>query len=434
LASLTKRTIDASMPEDSKEIRLWDDDPRGFGIRIKPSGVKTFFVQYRSPVTFKKARHTIGQYGRLTLDEARREARKILGCVEKGEDPAEELRKAKTHALTTAGTVSSLCDDYMRDALAGKVTYRGKSKKTTTLEIDGGRINRHIKPLLGKCRVTEVTQKNVEKFMHDVRLGKTATVEKTKPRGKARVTGGDGTARRAVGLLGSIFSYAVKEGLRSDNPVTGIERAPDNKRTRSLSPDEYRAFGTALDALEEEGSNPIAIRAIRVLALSGCRRGEVYGLQKTEVDTHHQCFRFVDTKTGQQVRAVGRSVMDLIQAAPEKESVPFVFPATRSDGHLKDVKVFRKACEKAKLENVTIHTLRHSFATAANELEYSEITIAGLLGHGRHSTTARYTHLIDHALVTAADRVSALIAARMEGRDAEGADVVPLWPAVSMES
>ena len=70
MAGLTKRLIDASAPQDGKEIRLWDDDPRGFGIRIKPSGVKTFFVQYRSPVTFKKARLTIGQYGRLTRDEA----------------------------------------------------------------------------------------------------------------------------------------------------------------------------------------------------------------------------------------------------------------------------------------------------------------------------------------------------------------------------
>ena len=429
MAGLTKRLIDASTPEDGKEIRLWDDDPRGFGVRIKPSGVKTFFVQYRSPVTFKKARLTIGQYGRLTLDEARREARKILGCVEKGEDPAEEKRRAKAHALTTAGTVGALCDDYMRDALAGKVTYRGKPKKQSTLEIDGGRINRHIKPLLGKFRVTALTQKDVEKFMHDVRLGKTATIEKTKPRGKARVTGGDGTARRTVGLLGSIFTYAVKEGLRPDNPVTGIERAPDNKRTRSLSPVEYRSFGVALDALEEEGANPVAVRAIRVLALSGCRRGEIYGLRKAEVDAHHQCIRFDDTKTGQQVRAVGRTVMDLIQTSPGKEDVAFVFPAKRSDGHMKDVKVFRKACELAKLEDVTIHTLRHSFATAANELEYSEITIAGLLGHGRHSTTARYTHLIDHALVTAADRVSALIAGRMGGvEENEGADIVTLRP------
>jgi integrase len=425
MAGLTKRLIDATTPEDGKELRLWDDNPRGFGVRIKPTGVKTFFVQYRSPITFKKIRLTIGQYGRLTLDEARSEARKILGSVEKGDDPAEEMRRAKAHALTVAGTISELCDDYMRDAWAGKVTYRGKPKKASTLEIDDGRINRHIKPLLGKSRVTEVTQRHVETFMHEVRLGKTAAVEKTKLRGKARVTGGDGTARRTVGLLGSIFSYAVKEGLRPDNPVTGIERAPDNKRSRSLSPGEYRAFGAALDALEGAGANPVAVRAIRLLALSGCRRGEIYGLRRTEVDVHNQCFRFDDTKAGQQVRAMGRPAMNLIQVVPE-EDITFVFPASRSDGHLKDVKVFRKVCEMAKLDDVTIHTLRHSFATTANELEYSEITIAGLLGHGRHSTTARYTHLIDHALVNAADRVSSLIEARMNGVEIESANVVPL--------
>ena len=93
MAGLTKRQIDASKSESGKEIRLWDDDPRGLGIRIKPSGVKTFFVQFRSPVTFKKTRLTIGQYGRLTLDQARSEARKILGGVAKGEDPAEERKR-----------------------------------------------------------------------------------------------------------------------------------------------------------------------------------------------------------------------------------------------------------------------------------------------------------------------------------------------------
>lgn len=426
MAGLTKRLIDASKPENGKELRLWDDDPRGFGIRVKPSGVKTFFVQYRSPVTFKKVRLTIGQYGRLTLDEARREARKILGRVEKDEDPAEEKKRAKVKALTMARTISELCDDYLRDARAGLVTYRGKPKKPSTLATDDGRIKRHIKPLLGERQVQDITKKDIERFMHDVRLGKTAVVEKTGFRGKARVQGGDGTSRRTVGLLGSIFSYAVREGLRSNNPVTGIERAPDNKRTRSLSPEEYQAFAEALETLESEGANDVAIRAIRVLALSGCRRGEIYGLKRSEVDAHNHCLRFGDTKTGQQVRAIGQAALDLIVDAPEKKGCPYVFPGARGDGHLADTKLFRKACEMAELEGVTIHTLRHAFSTVANELEYSETTIAGLLGHGRHSITARYTHLVDRALVAAADRVSALIAVRMGLHVDEGAEVVNL--------
>ena len=426
MAGLTKRQIDATKPEGSKELRLWDDDPRGFGLRVKPSGVKTFFVQYRSPVTFKKVRFTIGQYGRLTLDEARGEARKILGHVEKGEDPAEDKRRSKIHALTAAHSVNALCDDYMRDARAGLVTYRGKAKKVSTMDIDEGRIRRHIKPLIGLRSVADITRKDVEKFMHDVRLGKTAIVEKTGPRGKARVTGGKGTARRTVGLLGSIFTYAVKEGLRPDNPVSGIEREPDNRRVRSLAPAEFRAFGKALETLEKEGANPVAIRAIRVLALSGCRRGEIYALRQGEIDSHSKCLRLGDTKTGQQVRPIGQTAVDLLSGEPGQETGSYVFPAWRGVGHITDTKVFRKACIMAGLEDVTIHTLRHSFATVANELEYSETTIAGLLGHGRFSTTARYTHLVDRALVAAADRVSALIADRMEGHEATDGKVVHL--------
>ena len=119
---LKKRDIDAAQPISKRNVRLWDDDPRGFGVYVKPSGVKSFFVQYRSPVTAKKRRYTIGQYGRLTLDKARIEAKDILGRVAKGEDPLRTRAQDRQHARATARTISELCDDYMRDAEAGLVT------------------------------------------------------------------------------------------------------------------------------------------------------------------------------------------------------------------------------------------------------------------------------------------------------------------------
>lgn len=426
MAGLTKRLIDATHPEPGRDIRLWDDDPRGFGIRVKPSGVKTFFVQYTSPATFRKVRFTIGQYGRLTLEEARSEARKLLGQVEKKEDPAEALRQAKEDARIKARTIADLCDDYMRDARQGLVTYRGKPKKASTLDIDEGRIKRHIKPLLGERIVRDVARADVVAFLHDVRLGKTAATERTKPRGVARVTGGQTTANRAVDLLGSLFSYAVAHGLRPDNPVAGVDRLPSRKRDRVLSPDEYRALGSALAAQEAIGANPTAIRAIRVLALTGCRRNEVFGLRWSEVDAHNGCLRLKDTKAGQQVRPVGRKALDVMGEPPTKKGGAFVFPAAKGDGHLVDAKLFARVCEATGLEGVTIHTLRHGFASVALELEYSEMTIAGLLGHRSHSITARYAHHVDRALVAAADRVASVIAARMEGREAEGGQVIEL--------
>ena len=141
-------------------------------------------------------------------------------------------------------TVAELCDLYLADAEAGRlVTRRRTQKKASTLAIDRGRIARHIKPLLGQLRVAAVTREDVECFMHDVAEGKTAASTKTKPRGLARVRGGKGAANRAVGLLGAIFSYAVRRRMRSDNPVHGVMRPADGRRDRRLTDAEYEALG-----------------------------------------------------------------------------------------------------------------------------------------------------------------------------------------------
>jgi hypothetical protein len=136
----------------------------------------------------------------------------------------------------------------MRDAGASRImTRRREAKKESTLITDRGRIERHIKPLLGRLSVAAVTRDDVESFMHDVAAGKTATRTKTgKKRGLANVRGGRGTASRTVGLLGAIFSYAVRHRIRADNPVRGVTRFADRKRERRLSDDEYKSLGNAI--------------------------------------------------------------------------------------------------------------------------------------------------------------------------------------------
>ena len=383
-------------------------------------------MQYPSPVTTRKRRYTIGQYGRVTLDEARTIAKEILGRVAKGEDPLITREEEKNKAETTAQTISELCDEYYQDSAAGLVTYRGRPKKASTLATDSGRIERHIKPLLGKRLAREVSRRDIERFVNQVRVGKTAGTWKTGSRGKAVVTGGAGTAYRTLSLVSAIFSYAIKHGIRSDNPARGIERPATGQRDRVLSPDEYKSLGKALDDLESTGSNKIALNAYRVLALTGCRRGEVFGLKKSEIDTHRQCLRLEDTKTGAQVRAVGSGVMRILSPLVKDNETEFVFPATRGDQHLTDAKQFGAACKKAGLNGVSLHTLRHSFASVGLELEYSELTIAGLLGHRSHSVTSRYSHHVDQALITAADRIAGVIERRMSGKQDTGDNVVPI--------
>ena len=221
------------------------------------------------------------------------------------------------------------------------------------------------------------------------------------------------------------MSYAVKKNRRADNPVRGIEKAKDGRRERAISPDEYRRLGSALDQCLKDGANPWAVHAIRVIALSGCRKAEVFGLRKTEVDAHSRCFRFGDTKTGQQLRSIGSAALDLVLETPEMEESDYVFPASRGAGHLHDVKMFHKARDIAGIPDLTIHSLRHGFASVAGELGLSDATIGVLLGHHSNTISGRYTHIPDPAAAAAADRVAAAIARRMNG-ETDGAEVVEL--------
>jgi len=224
LTRLTKRLVDG-LGGEANDYFVWDDDLSGFGVRVWPTGKKVYMAQYRAGRRTRRIK--IGPHGALTVEEARKEAKAILGDVARGEDPAEE-RLTKRNSLT----VKELCANYLaaaeRDLIMGK---GNKPKKASTLYVDRGRINRHIVPLLGTRLVRDLTKADISRFRRDVMTGKTATVEKTeKKRGKAVVEGGPGTAARTTGLLGGILSYAVSEGTISINPAQGVKRPADGRR------------------------------------------------------------------------------------------------------------------------------------------------------------------------------------------------------------
>ena len=221
---------------------IWDSGVAGFGARRQRSEVVSYVVIYRTQEG-RQRWHTIGRHGSpWTPETARAEAQRLLGLVVGGADPA-AAKKAKRRAAT----VSELCDLYLVDAEAGRLlTRRQSAKKASTLLIDRGRIERHIKPLIGAMKVAAITREDVENFMHDVASGKTAGRTKTaRKRGLARVRGGKGAASRAVGLLGGIFTYAVRHRMRADNPVHGVIRFADGKLERRLTDLEYAMLGEA---------------------------------------------------------------------------------------------------------------------------------------------------------------------------------------------
>jgi len=208
----------------------------------------------------------------------------VLADVARGEDPVE--RRAADRA---AITVAALCDEYLEKAERGLIiTRRRRPKKRSTLTIDRGRIERHIKPLLGHRAVKDLTAPDLRAFLRDVIAGKTKANVKTKGERRAIVTGGPGTATRTMGLLGGILSYAVEEGYRTDNPAHGIVKPAYEKRSIRLDVDGYKRLGDLLQAPEERGECWQAVEAVRLIALTGCRRGEVVALRRPEADVPGQ--------------------------------------------------------------------------------------------------------------------------------------------------
>ena len=384
---------------------VWDESLAGFGARRQKSDAVSYVLFYRTK-DGRQRWFTIGRHGSpWTPDTARTEARRLLGEVASNADPAADKR-----AKRNAQTVAELCDSYLEEVKAGRLLTRRKvPKKASTLAIDVGRIERHIKPLIGSRSVAAVTREDVDALLHDIAKGKTAgNTKSAKARGLARVRGGQGAANRVVGLLGAIFTFAVRRRMRPDNPVRGVEMFADGKRERRLSEDEYRTLGAALEKAVCEDFWPAAVAAARFLALTGWRSGEALALRWDEVDIERRTATLGDTKSGRSVRPLSQAACDALRSLTR--SGDLVFRATRGDG---DVvmsgfkKVFKKIGALGSLSpDITPHTLRHSFASLAADLGYSEPTIAALIGHKGRSMTSRYVHSADTVLLAAADAVA----------------------------
>lgn len=306
---LTKQVVDA-LPATGKDYVEWCGKLSGFGCRVRGNGHKTFIVMYRAGGRNTVPRKvTIGTYGKLTVDQARVEASKILAKAQLGEDVAAERAKQRAEM-----TVSELCDEYMQEGV--------EHKKLTTIQSDISRIEAHIRPLLGRKRIGAISRADIERFLRDVAHGKTARVKKTGKRGKSIVKGGKGTATRTVRLLGGIFTYAVRRDYVQANPCRGVQLYKDGRGDRFLKPEEFRRLGETLKLAETDGLpwkfnegrkakhrpkrpenqrevfSPHVVAAIRLLMLTGCRLREILHLRWEEVDFERGILNLPDSKTG----------------------------------------------------------------------------------------------------------------------------------------
>ncbi len=397
---ITKSAVDALRAQDKVQF-AFDSDVTGFGIKVSTAGRKSYLVQYR--INGRKRRYFIGVHGSpWTPDKAREEAKRLLGLVASGRDPADEKAEHKRDI-----TISALCDLYLAEGC--------ETKKPGTVAIDEGRIKRHIKPLLGTRQISGVTKGDVDKFMRDVANGKTAARVDTKKRGRAVVTGGKGTATKAVSLLSAIYSFAVERKLVEVNPCLGVKKYKDQKRERFLSNEEFMRLGDALNSVEAD--SPVAVAAVRLLALTGCRRGEILSLRWEDIQKEQRIIVFADSKTGRKAIPMTDPVAEVIDTLPWIKDCPYIFAGRGGKPFQGLPKVWQKIKNEAGLEDVRLHDLRHSFASVGAMGGGSLYIIGKLLGHTQQSTTQRYAHLADDPLRKAANTISLKIAEAMTIND-----------------
>lgn len=434
-ATIGKRVVDAvATPPKGEEIWLWDTELKGFFLRVYSTGRKVYAVKCRA--AGRQRIHTIGVHGSpWTPEEARGEAKEALRRASKGEDPNAEKKAAKE-----ALTVEELIDRYLDEGPATK-----PAKRASTWAIDASNLNRHIRPLLGRKIANDVTKADASRAIRDIEDGKTAKDEKTKARGRARVTGGAGTARRTRITVAAMFAWGLEHGLTAANPFKGVKLAAAPVRERFLSKAEAGALLDAVAELQaEKGISGEFADALKLLLLTGARKTEILGLRWSEVDIERRQLTLPPERTkaggATGARRIILSPPALAILAERRKSVDsarrrakatgeafaesdFVLPASRGKGHAIGLRrAFVKACAKAKLSGVRVHDLRHSFASFAVADGASLFLIGKLLGHASARTTERYAHLSGDPLQDAAAMVGRRI---MGGERVEAPEVEP---------
>jgi integrase len=378
----------------------WDGQLKGFGARRSENSV-AFVLMYRTREG-RQRWYTIGRYGSpWAPDTAREEAKRLLYEVARGDDPAEVKIKARY-----AETVEDLCNEYIEEAASGRLRIRGgREKKASTLKSDRSRIDCHVVPRLGKRSVAAVTQQDIEDFMLEV----------------ARDSGKP-TASRTVGMLGAIFQYAVKRKMRPDNPARRVERFADRQRKRRLTDEEYAALGAAIRGAESVW--PAVPAATKFLALTGWRSGEALTLRRADVDFGRRTAILGDSKSGRSIRALSHRAIEVLKNVRTTGDLFFVTSTGRKYDSAYFTNLFR-ALVGDMADDVTPHVLRHSFASLANDLGFTDATVGAMLGHVGTTMTSRYQHSSDLVLLKSADAVADATAALMGDEPAQGA-VVPL--------
>jgi integrase len=411
MPKLTKRGIDA-VPADTPRKILWDSEIKGFGVIFLPSGVRSFVAQYRN-ANGRQRRVTLGRYGVLTVEQARKEARLVLARVAGGDDPAQEKQ-----AERGAGSIAELMSRYLSD-------HAEPHNAPSTVAGAREMVRLHILPEIGNLATRAVTRQDV------LRLHK--AMEGT-PR----------AANHVLAILSKAFNLAELWSLRPEgsNPCRRVQRYRENARERFLTGEELARLGQAIGEAETIGlpwrlregvkekhrpkeasqrtrMNPTICGALRVLVLTGARLSEILELRWADVDFENGSLALPGHKGGRRrAHPVGTAALAVIAEQPRLDGSPYVFPAPRkAGGHLSKFVVenaWQKLREHAALDDVRIHDLRHTVGTYASQTGMNAFGVRDLLRHRSIAVTGRYANSasdpIREVSETVGDRIEAALA------------------------
>ncbi len=396
MAKITKTFVDSASGPASEsgknQVFYWDDALKGFGIRVTANGVKSYVVSYRNSAGQPK-RITLGKHGKLTPDQARKLAQTKLADVAYGRDPAVEMKNARE-----APTMKDLCDDYIK-------LHAEPYKRPSSVRDDKRTINKVIIPKFGTEKVSRVARRDIEELILSFKKKKA-------------------TANRVRALLSKMFNLAIQWNWRTDNPVKGVMKFPEEKRTRWLSLDELERLNEALSGTD----NTRAANAVRLLILTGARRGEVFNANWDQFDlsrgTWTKPSHLTKQKRTETIPLSSPALLLLNELAEARDKkCPFVFPGDAKGKPLNDIKKFwRDICAEAKLEDVRLHDLRHTFASHLASGGLSLSIIGKLLGHTQASTTLRYAHLADESLRAASNQFGDIFTGASSAKQAQAQD------------
>ena len=405
MGRITKTLVDALAASD-RDVWVWDETLPGFGVRVTPNGLRTYVVQYRN-AEGRSRRLAIGRHGVLAPDQARKLAIEKLGAVAAGRDPLAEKQALRAARAKTERplTVDALADRWLEHQRA--MVSKGKLRERTRVEYER-QLRAEIRPRLGRRRLADLVPGDAL-ALHDA-LADRPTL-----------------ANRVVDLLSALWRWAEDQGFVSGpNPCRRVARNEERRRTRHLTHEELARLGASLRALESRRGRklptvpPRIAALIRLIALTGCRPGEIKTLRWDDVDLGRRVLHLRHAKTGDRDVWLAEAALAVLRDLPPIEGSPFVFPSRRKAREPRPVGEFRKSwkllLEVAKIPHTEPYVLRHTFASEAEALGLSPYLTGELLGHSirRRDTTRGYVHHVPEDVRRASERVAASIAVALE--------------------